>query len=378
VVPGGHLRIRLASLLRRGIVVAILALPASAGAHTQSHAAFVAAALPAGHTKVFIGQTSISYVDQFASESGVQPLGGMWYTSAYDTPATIDATTDQIAAAVASHPGLEVSLAVSLGSVSTPDVPRSPLVAAGVYDASIRELGRRIAALPTIVFVRIGYEFDLLGGQYGPPAVFKAAYRHVVDVLRASGVRNAVYVWHSAGAFWRATDPSFGAVGSGEPGTTLHNLLPPPANDPQPITAFYPGRRYVDAFGISYWEDGCCFGRSSQKARDLYETRTREILDQARALGLPLTIAESTPVYVGANSGATSVAWLDQAFRLIEDEDVRLWSLISLDWTAGGGFFTEPFWNGYWPDARISYYPDTRADFLAHTASSRYLFRTGS
>jgi hypothetical protein len=35
----------------------------------------------------------------------------------------------------------------------------------------------------------------------------------------------------------------------------------------------------VDAFGISYWQDSCCFGRSSQQARDVYEARTRELLD---------------------------------------------------------------------------------------------------
>ncbi|MFL5845133.1 MAG: hypothetical protein ACJ762_10600 [Solirubrobacteraceae bacterium] len=149
-----------------------------------------------------------------------------------------------------------------------------------------------------------------------------------------------------------------------------------PAADPQPISAFYPGRKYVDAFGISYWGDTCCFGRTDPAARALYERRTREILDEARALGLPLTIAESTPANVGADHGKDSVAWIDGAFDLIEDYDIRLWSLIAMDWQESS-FFSQPFWNGYWPDARIGHFAPTREAFLARAASERYLFRTG-
>ena len=323
--------------------------------------------MPAGHTKVFIGQTSIDYVDDFARETGRDPLGGMWYAAAYDK-AEIDARMDEIAAAVETHPGLEASLGLSLGSVSTPEAPRTAAIAAGVYDDALAELATRLSALPTTVFLRIGYEFDLLGGQYGPAELYKAAYRHIVDVLRGHGVDNVVYVWHSAGAFWRGTDQSFLGQAQGDYG------MPVPAYDPQPITAFYPGRVYVDAFGISYWEDTCCFGRTSDGSRALYETRTRELLDQAKALGLPIVIAESTPANVGADAGRDSVAWLDQAFRLIEDYDIRVWSLISMDWQ-DSDFFSQPFWNGYWPDARISHYAQTRAAFVAHTASQRYLFR---
>jgi len=349
--------------------VAVLLLPAVALG--SAHARFLRRAMPAGHTKVFVGQTDISYVDAFAREAGREPRGGMWYTNVYEDPSALDADLDQVARAVASHPGLEVNLGVSLGSVSTPEAPRTPAIAAGAYDATIVELARRLRSLPTTVFVRVGYEFDLLGGQYGPAAAYRLAYRHVVDVLRAHGVRNAVYVWHSAGAFWRAGDQSLLGRLQGDEG------VPVPAYDAEPITAFYPGRGYVDAFGISYWEDTCCFGRSSAAARELYERRTRELIAQARAIDpahpLPVVVAESTPAYVGADSGAASVAWIDQALKLMADEDVRVWSLISMDW-GDSAFFSEPFWNGYWPDARISHYADARAAFLTGTAGPRYLF----
>jgi hypothetical protein len=229
--------------------------------------------------------------------------------------------------------------------------------------------------MPTVVYLRIGYEFDLLGGQYGPPEVFKAAYRHVVDELRAHGVTNANYVWHSAGAFWRATDTSVFAAGSGAVAKAIRDT--PLPQDAQPIAAFYPGRDYVDAFGISYWQDSCCLGRSGQQARDEYEERTREILTQAKAMDLPLHISESTPVYIGADSGAESVQWLDNTFKLIEDFDVRSLNLISIDWREGG-FFAAPFWNGYWPDARIHHHAETRSRFVQELTERRYVQRSRS
>ncbi|MFL5845132.1 MAG: hypothetical protein ACJ762_10595 [Solirubrobacteraceae bacterium] len=164
-------------------------------------------ALPAGHTKVFVGQTSIRYADQFARETGVEPRGGMWYAAAYEDPAPRLA---EIAQAVRTHPGLEVSLGLSLGSVSTPEAPRTAAIAAGVYDAQLDALATGLRKLPATVFLRIGYEFDLLGGQYGPAETYKLADRHIVDRLRAGGVKNVVYVWHSAGAFWRADSSLLG------------------------------------------------------------------------------------------------------------------------------------------------------------------------
>lgn len=345
--------------MRRAALLMALVLAAPAAAQDTP-----ADPLPAGHTKVFVGQTSISYADDFADQTGLHPLGGMWYHAAYDDPT---ARMDEIAAAVAERPGLEVTIGLSLGSVSSPEPPRTAAIAAGIYDAELTTLAQRIKALPTPVFLRIGYEFDLLGGQYGPAETFKLAYRHIVDLMRAQGVTNVVYIWHSAGAFWRG-DSSFLGQAEGEYG------FPVPDADPQPITAFYPGREYVDAFGISYWGDTCCFGRTDASARALYEQRTREILDQAKGLGLPLTIGESTPANVGADNGKDSVAWVNGAFDLIEAYDIRLWSLIAMNWQ-DSEFFSQPFWNGYWPDARIGLHAPTREAFLTRAAQPRYLFR---
>ena len=77
---------------------------------------------------------------------------------------------------------------------------------------------------------------------------------------------------------------------------------------------------------------------------------------------------------MGAGSGAESVAWLDATFDLVEDYDVRQVDLISIDWREGGSF-AAPFWNGYWPDARIHRFAATRERFLARTSGDRYWFR---
>jgi hypothetical protein len=331
-------------------------------------------AVPAGKTLVVVGQSGVERADAFEAGTGAAPAGAMWYFGAFEDPAVIEAQLDDIEKAVAAHPGLVVNLGLSFGAVSTPSPPYTAAIAAGVYDSQLTLIAERLKELPTVVYARLGYEFDLLGGQYGPAEAYKAAYRHVVDVFRARDVENAVYVWHSAGAFWRGTDPSLFAVSSGTLAKTLRDDVPADV-DPQPITAFYPGRKYVDAFAISYWQDSCCFGESSDQAKGEYEERTREILDQARSLGLPLMIGESTPVYVGADSKQKSVDWIDRTFDLIEDYDIRMLSLISIDWQEGG-FFAQPFWNGYWPDARIHHFAATRDAFLRRAAGDRYLLRT--
>ena len=350
----------------RAVLVAVLLLALAPAAEARKRVG----AVPPGHTLVVVGQSGAERADAFEAGTGRAPAGAMWYLPIYEDPTAILA---DIEAAVAARPGLVVNLGISFGAASTPSPPYTGAVAAGAFDAHIAALARTLRRLETVAYLRPGYEFDLLGGQYGPPPVYKAAYRHVVDELRARRVRNAAYVWHSAGAFWRAADPSLFAVSSGTLATAVDDAAP--GADALPIRAFVPGRRYVDAFGISYWQDSCCFGRSQPAARAEYEERTRELLAQARAMRLPLHVSEATPAYVGADSGDESTAWLDATFDLVEAYDIAQLDLISIDWREGG-FFAAPFWNGYWPDARIHHHAATRARFLERTASERYWFRS--
>jgi hypothetical protein len=337
--------------------------------------------IPAGKTLVVVGQQDEAVMDDYVAGTGLEPAGVMWYLNLFAPPAEVQAQLARIGGYLAQHPQATLNLGVSFGSISTPEVSRAPVVPAGALDRQIDVLAAWLRKLDTAVFMRIGYEFDLLGGQYGPGPVYVRAYRHVVDRLRAAGVENVAYVWHSAGAFWRATDYSgatgaagtFDRSGASAPFMTAYAQAARGRGfEAQPITAFYPGRRYVDYFAISYWGDACCGGRSGDAARADYERRTRELLAQARDLGLPLMLGESTPAYVGANSGRKSVEWLDRMFDLVEDFDIRALALIVPDWRSGG-FFAQPFWNGYWPDARIHRYAATRERYLERVTTPRYL-----
>ncbi len=339
--------------------------------------------VPPGQTLIVVGQSGIDRVADFARGTGRQPAGAMWYVELFSDAATLSAQLDDIEREARDYPGLVYQIGLSFGAVSTPTLPRGAQVALGSYDEQLAILGDWIRRQPTIVYLRPGYEFDLLGGQYGPAPVYQAAYRRVADVLRSRCVHNLQLVWHSAGAFWRALDYSgaVGTIGGFDRPDVLARIAAGllsgsviPVDDLQPISLFYPGDGYVDAFAISYWGDACCFGEGSAGAKAAYEQRTRELLDEARAMGLPLMIGESTPVYIGADSGEESVAWIDGYFDLIEEYDIGLTSLISYDWTEGG-FFASPVFNGYWPDARIQDFDDTRAAFLRRTSAPRYLFR---
>ena len=56
--------------MRRAAMTIVLALVTAVPARADDLAA---RAMPAGHTKIFIGQTSVSYVDAFAKENS--PFG---------------------------------------------------------------------------------------------------------------------------------------------------------------------------------------------------------------------------------------------------------------------------------------------------------------
>jgi hypothetical protein len=238
------------------------------------------------------------------------------------------------------------------------------------------------------VFLRVGYEFDLIGGQWGSPDEYARAYRYVVDRLRARGVDNTAYVWHSAGAFFRAFDYSgltglFGSLDptDGELDRFLLSLVEGQRAleatlgvdaDLLPITDFYPGDGYVDYFGISYWDDACCFGRSSETGRRIYRRRTRQLLAQAQALGLPIIIGESTPAYIGTGSGADSVEWIRRHLNLVKRFDIRATALIVENWPENP-MWGSPVWGGFWPDARLHVRRDACRAWVRGTSGRRFV-----
>jgi hypothetical protein len=53
---------------------------------------------------------------------------------------------------------------------------------------------------------------------------------------------------------------------------------------------------------------------------------------------------------------------------------MRVLSLIVPNWPKiDGGRWGEPYWNGYWPDARVQNYSDARAKWFERLANPRYI-----
>lgn len=107
----------------------------------------------------------------------------------------------------------------------------------GDHDGQIRNWGRMIARFKKPVYVRLMHEMN---GDWNPwggtvngnsSAQFRAAWRHVVDLARASGARNARWV--------------FSPLAEDVPRVSANRF-----------EKYYPGRRYVDVLGISGYNWG--------------------------------------------------------------------------------------------------------------------------
>lgn len=103
-------------------------------------------------------------------------------------------------------------------------------IAAGQYDPYLSQLGRQVKAFGHRVVLSFGHEmngywYSWANTQTGP-ATFVRAWRHVVDVVRATGASNVTWLW-TVNVVQLAQYPK----------------IPDPA-------AWWPGQSYVDWVGI--------------------------------------------------------------------------------------------------------------------------------
>ena len=100
-------------------------------------------------------------------------------------------------------------------------------IAAGRSDAYLTSYARAVAAYRYPVLLGLGHEMNgnwyPWGWTHVSPAVWVAAWRHVVTVFRRAGARNVTWVWTA-----NVEGPGDG-----------------------PLRAFWPGRRYVTWVGIT-------------------------------------------------------------------------------------------------------------------------------
>ena len=248
-------------------------------------------------------------------------------------------------------------------------------IADGEFDAEILHLSEFMKTVPGRVFLRIGYEFDGTwnAGQDNTEN-FILAYRRIVDVLRADGVNNGIYVWQASASI-------------------LDDLIERKHED---ITAWYPGDDYVDWFAFSWFS----LPDARPTVAGSYEPKrpidlVNEVADFARQKGKPVLIAESAPqgydIAAGFRANINPLqdgpSGEDQVIRSSEDiwnewyaplfdwmnnnaDIVRGLAYINVDWDS------QPMWgptyaNGFWGDSRLESNPEIATRFNQALAAWR-------
>lgn len=248
-------------------------------------------------------------------------------------------------------------------------------VIAGQRDGEIRQLARLFDHVGGTVYLRIGYEFDgRWNAGVADPEAYKAAYRRIVDVLRAAGAENVAYVWHASAS-------------------PIDDILDRAHED---IRRWYPGDGYVDWMALSWFlspEEGPRVDAGYRPAtqRELAD----EVVRFARARGKPVMVAEAAPqgydlaalssrhisrIWDGPTGkgrqqhGAEAIwrAWYAPLFAyLAENGDVvRALAYINCHWDSQD-MWDAPYEGGYWGDSRIEVNAEIAARWSAAIESWR-------
>jgi mannan endo-1,4-beta-mannosidase len=175
-----------------------------------------------------------------------------------------------------------------------PDGVRIAAIASGRYDGYLRGYARAVRAYHRPVIVSFGHEMN--GGWYSwgykrtSPAVFVAAWRHIVGLFRVLGAQNVTWLW----TVNIIDDPHYGKI-------------PNPAR-------WWPGRQYVTWVGI----DGYYYHPSTAFSSLFGPT----IAAVRQITGAPILIAETAAV-----PAAGQPAKIADLFA-----GVRLYGLLGLVW----------------------------------------------
>lgn len=234
-------------------------------------------------------------------------------------------------------------------------------IARGLHDDKIERLATFFRSARRPVFLRIGYEFDGVWNQgYEVRATYVAAYRRIVDGLRARQVSNVTFVWQASAS------PIDDVLEQGK----RENLRD-----------WYPGAAYVDWVALSWFlRPGTQPGTQRLRVPDQLEL-AQEVLAFARAEGKLVMIAESTPqgydlsaltrsnispVWDGkphadtVNRSADEIwtEWYEPLLSFIDaNRDlIGAFAYINARWD-DQPMWGPPYASGYWGDSRIQANP---------------------
>ncbi|CAM2005497.1 glycosyl hydrolase [Acanthopleuribacter pedis] len=238
---------------------------------------------------------------------------------------------------------------------------------AGAFDPEIQKVAGFLKKVNKPVFLRIGYEFDgAWNGGYQHAARYAAAWRKIVDDLRAAGVTNTAYVWQSS------TSPADDSIeGRFEPDLSI----------------WYPGDSYVDWIGCSWFlrlDESGSHPKATKTQRDLLE----QLFAFARAKGKPVLIAEAAPqgYFIEAKKNANIGAVIDgpSGENVVPKDAETIWrewyqpffdyvganadivrgvAYINCYWDRQG-MWGPPYTSGLWGDSRIEADPRITALWL--------------
>ena len=186
--------------------------------------------------------------------------------------------------------------------VKTSESYRNPKIAAGLWDDYIRSWARDIKAWGQPLFLRWGHEMNAdwypwAGGicEGGAPA-YVAAYRHIVELFRAEGASNVIWIWCPDTVIWNSQQAPF----KYEP--------------------YYPGDDVVDWIAF----DGYNFAQDADPTKpwvpftklyaDIYE-RCSKLNTKA-----PFMIGE----FASGEKGGSKAQWITDAYAAIQTQFPRI------------------------------------------------------
>ncbi len=193
----------------------------------------------------------------------------------------------------------------------------------GTYDANIDRLADWIAEQERPVFLRIGYEFDEPTNHYDSTQ-YKFAFQRIVNRIRAKGVTNVAFVWHSCGKLFD--------------------------KDPE---MWYPGDEYVDWIGVSYFS-------TSQ-----HETATGMYWN-AYFKQKNFMIAEASPM--GMVSLRAKKDWYKRFFEFIEETKPHAVCYINSYWDG-----LPAYRQSRYGDARVEADPEIQAMWMEEISQDKYI-----
>jgi hypothetical protein len=266
-----------ACVLVGGVVFTVIGLSSNAGSHYTG---------PVRYLGVYEPDAPGSYVgiDQFAKAIGRQPNLVSYY-SPWLEPFQV-----RFASSAAKH-GAVTLVQLDPTSVSLANV------AEGRYDPYLRSYAIAVKKFGTQVILSFCHEMNGAWYSWGythtSPAVFVAAWRHVVNVFRSEGARNVTWLW-------------------------TVNIISSTNNIPSPAP-WWPGRSYVTWVGIDgyyygpSWRFDSTFGPTIAAVRDL--TAAPVLVAETGASTSAGQPAKITDLFSGVQAyGLRGFVWFDEDY----------------------------------------------------------------